>query len=53
VVVTPVYKIVTANKIYEVGDGTVTSQIHQLFDTAAGIQYGEIEDWHNWCELLG
>ena len=52
VVVTPVHKIVTANKIYEVGDGTVTSQLQQLFDTVTGIQYGEIEDRHNWCELL-
>lgn len=47
VVITPIRKIVYKDKTYSYGD-TCGPALKRLYDTLTGIQYGEIEDTHNW-----
>ena len=51
VVITPVGKIFYGDKVFEYPSeiGPVSKK---LYDTITGIQYGEIEDKHNWTVEL-
>ena len=52
VIVTPIHKIVTAEKTYTVGDGSLHPKLEELYKTILAIQYGEIEDKFNWNTVL-
>ena len=47
VVITPISSITIGGKVIEYGNecGPVSKK---LYDTLTGIQYGELEDTHNW-----
>lgn len=41
------------NHTYTFGDGTTAGPIcEKMYNTLRGIQYGEIEDTHNWCTIV-
>lgn len=52
VVLTPVSKIHTSRKDYTVGDGSIHPKFQELYDLMQGIQFGEIEDKHNWVHIV-
>lgn len=47
-VVSPVGKLVNENKAIEINGGKIGALSQKLYDTLTGIQYGKIEDNHNW-----
>jgi branched-chain amino acid aminotransferase len=52
-VITPVYSITREGKTYTFGDESQAGEVlTKLFKTFQGIQYGEMEDRHNWCLRL-
>lgn len=50
VVVTPVYEITRGNEVIKISEpDAVGANLQKLYDTIQGIQYGVLEDKHNWC----
>jgi branched-chain amino acid aminotransferase len=47
-VITPVGSITYSNKVFEFNNGEVGEITKKLYNTLVGIQYGDIEDKHNW-----
>lgn len=51
VVITPVGRIFYGDKVFEF-EKEIGATLKKLYDTITGIQYGEIEDKHNWTVIL-
>ncbi|MBR2722958.1 MAG: aminotransferase class IV, partial [Lentisphaeria bacterium] len=51
VVITPIGRIFCGDKVYEYSK-EVGANLQKLYDTITGIQYGEVEDIHNWTVIL-
>lgn len=52
-VITPVYSITRGDKTYTFGKESQAGEVlTSLFKTFQGIQYGEMEDRHNWCHKI-
>lgn len=52
VIITPVHKVVTSEKTYTVGDGSLHPKLEELYNTILAIQFGETEDKFNWNTVL-
>ena len=48
VVITPVGRIFDGDKVYDYHLTEIGPVLRKLYDRMTGIQYGEIEDTHNW-----
>lgn len=48
VIITPIKNIVFKDKTYSYGGDTCGPVLQSLYDNITGIQYGELEDVHNW-----
>lgn len=51
-VVSPVGHLTYRDKTVRIGEGKTGELTKKLYDTLTGIQYGRIEDSHNWVTLL-
>ncbi len=54
-VITPIDKIVDPDNemVYQISkDGNPGPKTIQLYERLQGIQYGEVADTHNWCEIV-
>lgn len=52
-VISPVGEIKYKDRLLKLGNGQVGHYAAKFFDTITGIQYGRIEDTHNWILPLG
>ena len=48
VVITPVGRLMDNGKVFDYGLTEIGPQMKKLYDRLTGIQYGEVEDTHNW-----
>ena len=48
VVITPVGRLIDEGKCFDYGLTEIGPQMKKLYDRLTGIQYGEVEDTHNW-----
>jgi branched-chain amino acid aminotransferase len=51
VVITPIGRIFCGDQVFEYSK-EVGANLQRLYDTITGIQYGEVEDIHNWTVVL-
>ena len=47
-VLTPVGRLLDNGKFFDFGLTEIGPQLKKLYDRLTGIQYGEVEDTHNW-----